>query len=1169
MLFLSNRLLLCIPFFLITLKSNSYSQTSTEYLSKKGGVCFRTDDDQPISNYLEYAAIFNRYNKKFSLAINLGMDAITTDYVNSLRQIQTSGHEIMDHTPWHRTNFFYTKLSTDYYINHPGVHRIAGNKVELNHAVVDTSLAKRTGYVNISRDTITSTSGMFLKFSKSDCYLYFPTINELVFIHESLGWIDSNRVKVYDFWLNDIDLGSYQNIKFYNFDYNNIHLSIDAIKALGEETLRLSNYYNLERPFSCVQPGGYHPQFYKNELKQALGDELGYKGAGVFNEPSLKVFNEYNPNNDKQFGMNYGDFRDDNWTLTQCKALIADRIAKHRVVFGETHFNYSIGGLLGGWTGFLGRTEKLLQWCIASNVPVRTYSEWADVLYNQVPNPNENIFPPLNVDLDSNNVPDGYDSTALGTLKKNDGYPSSSNYCYTINKVGQICSISGLGGIEKGYNEFEIYTKGDKDDYIEVTIKVGTQDLIYKFPATSSSWKKYNLSQSVNGNTSLYIPVDVSLINISIKCSNYSKGEVRISNMKLAKSLSGSAYLNIDPTFTNVLSQSGSCTFNVYSNINWSVTEDANWVTVLPTSILNDGIITATYTENSTDSQRVATITVTGGNLTKILTITQERMNRLEVTPTEQYVVNTAGSTFITTNSNVNWTVSDNAPWLTLSTSSGLDNDTIYVTYTSNGAINQRTGTITFTGGGITKVATMTQQGGDVDCNCPSNMISLWKFNDTTNSKYVEIYNGIDGQIGTNAPTPTKGIISGGQLFDGIDDEINIPANSLFDFLKDSSFSVEFWFKHPNTLTGNEVIIGRDDASTQLHWWVGLNTQGKTTFYLISTSGQSYNAIGTKSLIDSTWHQIVAVRDAGANQLRIYVDGALEKATYTTYTSGFNSATANLNIGWLNLSNGFHFKGAIDEVAIYGKVLSQSEIQNHYEAGLAGLSYCDYKVSLAATLLLEGAYNSIKDSMNTLINDYIPKTSPYTQDPRTVSTVPQNVVDWLLIELKSDSSSSSAISRSVFLHRDGNIVADDGIKHNIWMGTKPGNYYLIIKHRNSIETWSTNPLVLSPEGTSYNFTFDSSKAYGNNMVKIGNKWCIYAGDINQDNIIDGADVTNCFNASNSGLLGYIITDITGDGFVDGTDVTIVLNNSNSGINALYPFLQYPKIQKCIINLISE
>ena len=47
------------------------------------------------------------------------------------------------------------------------------------------------------------------------------------------------------------------------------------------------------------------------------------------------------------------------------------------------------------------------------------------------------------------------------------------------------------------------------------------------------------------------------------------------------------------------------------------VIDDASWLTLNPTSGNNNQILTATYTENTTTSQRVGTITVIGGGITK------------------------------------------------------------------------------------------------------------------------------------------------------------------------------------------------------------------------------------------------------------------------------------------------------------------------------------------------------------------------------------------------------------------------------------------------------------------------------------------------------------------------------------------------------------------------
>lgn len=107
-----------------------------------------------------------------------------------------------------------------------------------------------------------------------------------------------------------------------------------------------------------------------------------------------------------------------------------------------------------------------------------------------------------------------------------------------------------------------------------------------------------------------------------------------------------------------------------------------------------------------------------------------------------------------------------------------------------------------------------------------------------------------------------------------------------------------------------------------------------------------------------------------------------------------------------------------------------------------------------------------------------------------------------------------------------------------------GNYYLVIKHRNSIETWSNSSGVNFIEGTplTYDFTSDSTQAYGGNLTRKGLYWCIFSGDINQDGAIDGADILILLNDINKGISGYVSSDITGDSVIDQNDYSIVYDN---------------------------
>lgn len=105
-----------------------------------------------------------------------------------------------------------------------------------------------------------------------------------------------------------------------------------------------------------------------------------------------------------------------------------------------------------------------------------------------------------------------------------------------------------------------------------------------------------------------------------------------------------------------------------------------------------------------------------------------------------------------------------------------------------------------------------------------------------------------------------------------------------------------------------------------------------------------------------------------------------------------------------------------------------------------------------------------------------------------------------------------------------------------------GNYYIEVKHRNSLETWSASGGInyTVAVNTSYDFTNSISKAYGNNLALKNGKYCMISGDINQDGFINGDDFT--FYNAQFGSAGYFNADLNGDGIVNGNDFTIFSNN---------------------------
>jgi hypothetical protein len=154
-------------------------------------------------------------------------------------------------------------------------------------------------------------------------------------------------------------------------------------------------------------------------------------------------------------------------------------------------------------------------------------------------------------------------------------------------------------------------------------------------------------------------------------------------------------------------------------------------------------------------------------------------------------------------------------------------------------------------------------------------------------------------------------------------------------------------------------------------------------------------------------------------------------------------------------------------------------------------------------------------------------------------------VDNVTIELHNTSAPFATFATTTaMLKTNGDAVAT-------FSSAPVGSFYIVVKHRNSLETWSANPVTIGASST-YDFTDAATKAYGSKMILVGGKYAIYNGDINQDGFIEALDYTQLFNDSDNLLEGYQTTDLNGDGFVEALDYPILFNNSDNLIETSHP-----------------
>lgn len=114
------------------------------------------------------------------------------------------------------------------------------------------------------------------------------------------------------------------------------------------------------------------------------------------------------------------------------------------------------------------------------------------------------------------------------------------------------------------------------------------------------------------------------------------------------------------------------------------------------------------------------------------------------------------------------------------------------------------------------------------------------------------------------------------------------------------------------------------------------------------------------------------------------------------------------------------------------------------------------------------------------------------------------------------------------------------------------SYYIVVKHRNSIETWNASPISFAAATMSYDFSNSASQAFGSNLKFMAGKYVMYGGDVNQDGLIDSGDMIPVDNNAASFLSGYVATDLNGDGLIDSGDMILLDNNGAMFIAKVTP-----------------
>ena len=181
----------------------------------------------------------------------------------------------------------------------------------------------------------------------------------------------------------------------------------------------------------------------------------------------------------------------------------------------------------------------------------------------------------------------------------------------------------------------------------------------------------------------------------------------------------------------SVESAEQSITLSFSTNVAWSATVSADWLTISPSSgEAGKNSVKVEVEENRTGQPRSATITISDKESTQKVSVTvrQEALKAsLTVSPESLEFSANKGEEMLNVTSNTDWVITKDAEWITLDSDKGKGLATIAAGVTENTSLTSRTGSITVStsDGSVKKTVSVRQSGAAVVFTIDRNEFSV------------------------------------------------------------------------------------------------------------------------------------------------------------------------------------------------------------------------------------------------------------------------------------------------------------------------------------------------------------------------------------------------------------------------------------------------------------
>jgi hypothetical protein len=216
---------------------------------------------------------------------------------------------------------------------------------------------------------------------------------------------------------------------------------------------------------------------------------------------------------------------------------------------------------------------------------------------------------------------------------------------------------------------------------------------------------------------------------------------------------------------------------------------------------------------------------------------------------------------------------------------------------------------------------------------------------------------------------------------------------------------------------------------------------------------------------------------------------------------------------------------------------------------------------VSMSVLLEGPYTG-SGQMSAALNPQLPANQPF-DSPRwhyfgteSVSGMPASAVDWLLMELRSDSTAASMFGRqAILLLDDGSIVDTAGAAPSFW-GVPDDSVWVVLHSRNHLPIMTHEKIKIVDGVWAHDFRPAANTAYSRSSAPMkqlsDGPYGMFAGDANADGFVQALDFNAYLAQTMAGASGYQTADFNLDGDVQALDFNLYLANTLLGATSQVP-----------------